>query len=293
MSDRIFPDNWNFCRAREQEKQLPFYYYRTCAYSHIEWASEREKGQTQRASCVFIRTLFTLFVLYTDYYVSVITFEYITWGAHHSAVFFAVQSCNSVIDICILMNILLIVCVGVGAVRSSYAWQFSHMTTARALLQSSPFAIQYYFLCGASVRPAFFGAVDFSWNFASICSTINIQFEFSIRENGLLLARTFSKKTHPHPQHAQPRTNFTVYWTGRQYHRAIKQCDIVRLQFANCKWNCNSNGWTRFFLRRGIRPPSECWHADEATKTPLSKMKMHKCVILNTFITSYIFNIYF
>lgn len=129
---------------------------------------------------------------------------------------------------------------------SSCAWHFSHMAV---LLQSSPFAIQYCFS-----RTNFF----FSSNFVCICSTtINIQFEFSIRENGLLQTHlAIAKKiihtpTHPHSLWIEPENNIN----------AIKQCDsIVRLQFAN-----ETAIYTSNILSSVL--------ANVATKTLQSKMK--------------------
>lgn len=100
---------------------------------------------------------------------------------------------------------------------SSCAWHFQ--SCGDSALQSSPFAIQYRFFLlipGLCIH---------------ICSatTINIQFEFSIRENGLTHTRAFG--------YCQKITPAFMVSNRKSNINAIKQWRYCSI--AICKWNWN------------------------------------------------------
>lgn len=206
----------------------------------------------------------------TDY-ISVIAVEYITWArTQRFFVIHSIYSCNSVIVICILMNILLNACCSFVHVSiSSCAWHFQ--SYGDSALQSSPFAIQY-----RSLRIHFSSHPRFLYPHV-LSTTINIQFEFSIRENGLLHAHAciwLLPKNYP-GSHA--RNHCVSNWKSNI--NAIKQWRYCSI--AICKWNWN------LYVEHSLPPPQifvitnagrrmgeSGWMKRQNSR--LSKMKTHK-----------------
>lgn len=188
--------------------------------------------------------------------------------------FFPVQSCNSVINICILMNILLNGCVCVY--KSSCAWQCSQLATAP--LQSSPFAIRYYILWSTSERTDRTVCVFFLHQVLSafvLQLIFNLDFQFVKMD---FYACIWQKKT------TLPLSNTHTYASPLPTHLPCIEPEgniIVQLQFAN---------GTAIFLLDVCHASVGMWMKWQKLRN--RKMKMHKCVILNTFITSNAFNIF-
>lgn len=125
-----------------------------------------------------------------------------------------------------------------------------------------------------SILPLFSSPICFCIH---ICSTINIQFEFSIRENGLLRAHThthsitfnYCQKITPISQTQTPCMNRT----GKQYQRHKTH---VILFNCNLQMELKFIRWTVSRIRNMIVCVRSGWLKRSDKNAWLSKMKIHK-----------------